>query len=405
MPILDNLWPEDIRLPAYDGGSIANILPTVAKLFDVPFEGLPPLRKPLWQSLSGDVRRVVVLLLDAFGHNLVRRQADRLAPLLARAQVNEQLTSVFPSTTVNALSALWTGRSPAQHGLVGLRLFFPELATMGQMIALTPTFSRLPDALVSAGLEPKTFLRAPGGAQQLARSGITTYSLKYYGFVKSALSLMQSNGVGESVGVVNMADMAVHLRDLLENAMGYWHSLDTLSHQYGPFHEAVALDLEATVYQLEQALLSQLSPEARRGTVFIITGDHGQIVTPRKESIRLKHHDALNEQLLMRPAGEPRVPYFYARQGRVDLVRAYLEENFPDEMLVLSAREALEHGLLGPPPHDPVAIQRLGDVIAVMRHGYSFLCPDDEPIPFIGRHGSLHPDEMEVAWIGMRLDR
>ena len=352
-----------------------------------------------------------MLLVDAFGHNLVRERADSVQPLLQRALVNERLTSVFPSTTVNALSSLWTGAAPGQHGLVGLKLFFPEMAVLGQMIALTPDFTRVPDGLVAGGLDPENFLAVPGGATQFAAAGVDVYALKSYQFVNSALSRMQSGGVAHSLGIVSMADLAVQIRDLLNQKpdermllVGYWHAVDTLSHQYGPMHDAVALELRSIVSQVEQTLLRGLSPAARRGTVLLVTGDHGQIVTPDADARYIDDHPPLAERLAMRPAGEPRVPYLYLQHGEIEAARDYLAEKLTDELAVLSADEAIAAGLYGPAPLAPAIRRRLGDLVAITRAGHTLLSPSDNAWRFVGRHGSLTPDEMEVPLLGLRLD-
>jgi predicted AlkP superfamily pyrophosphatase or phosphodiesterase len=49
-----------------------------------------------------------------------------------RTAVSHQLTSIFPSTTVAALSSFWTGAAPAQHGMMGLNIFFPQMAAAGR---------------------------------------------------------------------------------------------------------------------------------------------------------------------------------------------------------------------------------------------------------------------------------
>ena len=57
--------------------------------------------------------------------------------------------------------------APAQHGLVGLHLFFPEYGTIAQMLSLSPDLRYYPDALIRAGLEPQTFLHWPALGQQV----------------------------------------------------------------------------------------------------------------------------------------------------------------------------------------------------------------------------------------------
>jgi hypothetical protein len=404
--------PEEFVLPNYRGGSIANIPATVASLLNVPFQGLPPLAAPLWQPLDSHARRVIIFLIDAWGWNLFRQERERLAWLERRSAVLGKITSVFPSTTVAALSSLWTGYAPAQHGLVGLQLFFPEQAVLGQLISFKPTFGPYPGALVDAGVDPLKFLEVPGFAQQLAAAAIPSHAFKGREIVHSALSQMHDRGVTGEHSVVTLTDMFVHLRHLLEETAGqslyvnaYWPAIDTLSHVYGPEHISVASELHAILGQMRTELLDALSPAARQGTVLFITGDHGQVFCPPEQIIPLDDHPVLQQLLLMRPAGEPRTAYLYARQGQKAAVHSYLAQRLGHALVSIDAQEALAGDLLGPPPHADQTAGRVGDLMAIMRQGYLLITAQDQAnySSFIGRHGGMTADEMEVPWIGLDL--
>ena len=404
--------PAEFLRPDYDRGSIANVPATVAALLDVPFAGLPPLRDELWQPLAG-VKRVVVLLVDAWGWNLLEQERENLAGLLGGTAVSSSITSIFPSTTVAALSSIWTGTAPAQHGMVGLRLFMPDYATITQMLHFTPTFGKYPDALIKAGLEPETFLAVPGFAEQLTESGIDSYAFKGRDIVNSALSKMHDRGVTADYGVSSLADMFVQIRQLLEAKAGerlfvnaYWPMVDTLSHIYGWDKEPVAAELRAILLLLEMELLNKLSLAARRDTAVFIMADHGQVVTPKAQRIHLDEHPRLQEMLLMRPAGEPRTAYLYAKHGRQADILQYIHEELSHAMVAFPAEAALADGLLGPLPHAAQTAERVGDVIVTMRQGYVLLTPPEreKADKMQGRHGGMTEAEMRVPWLGFRLD-
>ncbi len=405
-------WPDEFIFPDYAGGSLANVPATVAALLGAPFQGLPPLRPELWEPLAGDeVRRVVLVVLDGLGWNLLQREQERLAGVLQRARVVGKITSVFPSTTVNALSCLWTGAGPAQHGLVGLHLFFPQYAVLGQMLSLTPEFFRAPDALVQAGLKPEEFLTAPSIATQLKAGGVDTHAWKGWDIVDSSLSRMHSRDVAARHGIVSPADMLTQISQFLERptrrkqyAYAYWPTVDTLSHYVGWNGATVSAETQALFHQFQTLLLDALSPTARQGTVIILTADHGQTLTPPEQRVLIERHPELQRLLLMRNAGEPRVPYFYARQGCVSDVVAYVNSELPESAYALTADEALASGLLGPPPHTPAARDRLGDVVVIMRQGATYVNPHEKEKAqrFLGLHGSLTAAEMEAPWLGFR---
>lgn len=400
--------------PDYAGRSIANIPAGIAALLGIPFAGLPALSDELWQPLGRDVQRVVLLLVDGFGWNLFERLQADLAWLTRRAVVRGRLTSIFPSTTVAALSSVWSGLAPAGHGLVGLNLLFPQFGTLGQMLKLSPLTVKQPDALLAAGLKPETFLAGRGLAEQFAESGVPTVAFKGLDIVDSALSKMHGRGVKQSVGVVTTADMFVLMRDLLEKTAGqplyvsaYWPAVDMLSHIHGWDHPTVAAEVRAVFQLLEQELWRPLSAAGRAQTALLVVADHGQALTPADKFIFLDDHPALQEMLLLRPAGESRAPYFYARPGRQAEIMAYVQRHLSQAAVPISSAEALAAGLFGPPPFAPDTTVRLGDVVLLMREGYAFFDPAEreKATQMKSRHGGLAQAEMEVPWLGFRLDR
>ena len=407
------LLPEEFVAPDYAGGSIANVPATVAGWLGVPFDGLPPLHAALHGPLPGRVRRVVLLLIDGMGQNLVPVVEEAYPQLLARAAIRGQLTSIFPSTTVAALSSLWTGVAPAQHGLLGLRLFFPELATQGQMIKMSPEFIAEADALIPAGIEPTNFLDHPGVAEQLAAARIPTYSFKGREIVRSALSKMHGRGAKHQFGIVSAADMFVQIARLLEEKPGkpvfasaYWPAVDSLSHYHGYDSPNTAAELRAVLDLLLREFWERLSPAARRDTLLCVLADHGQINTPAGQRIFLADHPALQAGLLMYPAGEPRTAYLYARQGQAQAVLAYIQAHLSHAMVAYPAGEALDAGLFGPPPYSPRTPERLGDLVVVMRDGYALLTEQESQfmVNLIGRHGGMSAAEMLVPWWVFPLD-
>ncbi|MCL4263796.1 MAG: alkaline phosphatase family protein [Anaerolineae bacterium] len=411
MPHLPFALPDEFTPPAYDGRSIANIPATAAEILHVPFNGLPSLAAELWQPLAGGAKRVVLLVLDAFGWNLLQAEAANLERLVQKAGVVGQLTSIFPSTTVAALSTLWTGVAPAQHGMLGFTMFLPDFAVATEMLRFTPVFAHHPNALVDAGLDPETFLQWPGLAEQLARYGVPTYSFKGREIVNSALSKMHGRGLAADQGAVTFADLLWQMGQLLHEKpseplllFGYWPVIDTLSHFRLWNGAATRAEARMLFHQIEHEFLNRLTAVARQDTLLFITADHGQIALP--DYIFLEDHPRLQEMLFMRPTGEHRVSYLYARHGRTDDILHYLQTHLSHALIALRSDVALAGGLFGPEPHTAVALDRLGDITVIMRGGYRLLTRTQEKKArhMVGGHGSMTPAEMLTPWLGFRLD-
>ena len=404
--------PTEFTLPDYAGGSIANVPSTIAQMLGATLTGLPALPEDMWQSL-GRVKRVVLLTLDGFGWNQFQARQELVTAVSHKATITKQLTSIFPSTTVAALSSLWTGSAPAQHGLVGLRLFFPEYAVSAGMLDFSPLFIRAQDALVDAGLDPKTFLQQPGVGEQLAAAGIPTFAFKGYEIVDSVLSQMHGRGVKESFGVITFADMMVQMRELLHKRAGeplfinaYWPTIDSLSHYHTWQGTAVTAEVRAIFYQLQTEFLDALTDAARQDTAFFIVADHGQELTPLSQQIFLSDHPELEKMLFMRPTGEPRVVYLYTKHGCHEAAIDYINTKLGHAMTAVASQDALAAGLFGPEPFATNVADRFGDVVAIMRGGYTLFSEAERPKAhrMIGRHGGMTHAEMQVPWLGMRLD-
>jgi hypothetical protein len=105
----------------------------------------------------------------------------------------------------------------------------------------------------------------------------------------------------------------------------------------------------------------------------------------------------------MRPSGEARLPFLYARQGRVAAVRRYVREHLDHAFVVLDSAQALEAGLFGPDTWTPETEARLGDLILVSRCDHILYDRDDE-LDLLGLHGGLSAEEMLVPFMITRLD-
>ena len=408
--------PADFIAPNYAGRSIVNIPATIVRILGGSMP-TPPLDPEIIGDLSTNVQRVVLVIADATGY---RRWLDALDAnpqngfhaLLRAGARSAPLTSTFPSTTTAALTALWSGYTPAEHGFVGYQLFLREYGVRAEMIGFNPVATRElgGEQLVKAGMEPEKFLAAPSLPQTLEPLGAPVYQLIEQPYVKSALSRVQIRGARETYGFVTSSDMWVTLRDVVEAHRAeralfvtYWSAVDTISHTYGPSSEAVTAEIDNLAYSFEREFLRRLSPAARAGTLFLLTADHGQVDTPKERAVYLTDHPDLRERLLMDLVGEARAAYLYCRNGEIDAARDYISARLGDKFFVIDSRTALDTGLFGSGSIAPEVKHRIGDLLA-LPIGDHYWGNRDEKKPMRGRHGGLAESEMLVPFIAARLD-
>lgn len=411
--------PEHFVLPHYDGYSIANIAPTIARLFDVTLgDATPPLPADLWSDMAADVECVILLLLDAVGYLQLRRYVAAETSLFTRLALEGRLlpiTSVFPSTTVAALTSIWTGQTPLGHGFVGTKLLFPEQGVVANLLKMVPASYAGGGNLEEWGWDPEGFITAPSLAQQLGAAGIHTVAHTHRHFIGSTLTRIFLRGMNELRGYLNLSDLWINLRrTLTQRPTGqrlfvdvYWGGADNIAHVYGTEDEYVPSALRHLARSFEEDFLSTLPPDARKNTLLMVAADHGQIATPAERIVHLPDHPRLRETLLLPPAGESRAAYLYARPKQKSDIEAYAAKHLADHFLALDADRALEAGLWGELSDVTPAVRvRLGDTILVATNDARLSTREkkEDGSPLLGHHGSLTPQEMLVPLLLVRLD-
>ncbi len=399
--------------PAYQGQSILNIPASLCRLFGIPEFGNQPLDETILSQLGTGYRRVILILMDALAlHRLQRWTSDGAAPIwkdLAAQGLLAPLTSITPSTTSAALTALWTGRSATEHGITGYEMWMKEYGVVANTILHSPiTFKSGLGSLSLAGFDPKTFLPHPTLGPHFQQHGVKVYALQHRSIVNSGLSTMLFKDI-DVQAYHTAADLWINLRELIENKAQeqmyiwlYWSEVDHFSHLYGPDDERTRAEFSTFSQAMEQFFLGRLSPALREDTLLILTADHGQINTHRTPHYELRNHPEFMKMLHIAPTGENRLAFLYLRPGQIDRVRAYIEDTWPGQFSLLDTATAIKCGLFGPgTPHQDLA-DRAGDyVLAARDNAYLWWANKDNPL--VGRHGGLHPDEMLVPFLAARL--
>jgi hypothetical protein len=404
---------EQFVYPDYQGSSILNLPASISQWLGAGPFGAPTLHPQLSITNDTNIQRVILVLVDALA--LQRLQCwmnDGSAPVWSRLAQNGQLaalTSVVPSTTASALTSLWTGRSPAEHGVVGYELWLKEYGVVSNMILHSPiTFENDAGSLARAGFNPEQFLNLPTLGSYLASHGIRSYAMQHRSIIRSGLSQMFLKDV-DVHGYLTPTELWVNLRHLVEAnprlRQYFWvytGQIDHYSHYYHPDDERVVAEFGEFSRSFEQHFLEHLSPKLRKGTLILLTADHGMIVTQKSAQYDLRNHPGLSPLLHIRPTGEHRLMYLFLKPGQTQQVRSYFNQAWPDQFIFLDPTQAIDNGLFGPgTPHSLLA-ERLGDLIVVAR-GDAYLWWANKDNPLIGQHGGLSADEMIVPFLTAEL--
>jgi hypothetical protein len=332
-------------------------------------------------------RRVVVILLDAFGWSFVQRHAQH--PLLARVARDGTLApmaSQFPSTTTAHVTTMHTGLPVADHGLYEWRVWEPKLSRV--VIPL------LAHTLEKSGFDPRELLpQGPSFYQRLAARGIPSLVFSPDRFSPSAYDRAAIRGApltpfGELADGARALAAAVAEQDRCY-AYLYWDLIDTVGHLHGP--SSPEFD-DAALRALDAVYGAFFGPDAPvlDDTLLVLTADHGQIdVSPE----RVDHLDLLwpdlADVLEARPAGSARDVFLHVREDAVDQAIAGLSAALGDRATVHEAGTLF-------PTAGPRLRERLASVCVLPAPGrmaWLSTHADDIQLRFRGHHGGRTPEE------------
>lgn len=404
---------QDLSLPNYRGGSIVNIPDSICRWLDIPTLGIGPLEDEILSAAAGPYKRVLLVIIDAvsYGHFL-RWTREESAPFwqgILEAGNLTGITSISPSTTCAAMTSLWTGQTAARHGVAGYEMWMKEYNMSVNMIVHGPTTFQQGGGLLSrAGFDPAAFLPLPTLGTHLQAHDIPSHAFQHYSILNSGLSRTFLHDV-ELHGINTPADMWISLHQLLESrprqrmyVTAYWGAVDSYFHRFGPGDVRAAAEFKEFTRQMYDYFLKTLSPEARQDTLLLLTADHGQIKTTRNPDYELKNHPELAEMLHITPTGENRLAYLHVQPGKLDPVRQYIADHWPNEFYCRPSRELTRAGLFGPGPYHPRWPSRVGDLTLIARDDAFLWWPRDENDQR-GRHGGLSEVEMTVPFLSLPL--
>jgi hypothetical protein len=360
--------------PQYGGGSLADVLPSVAGALAVPGEqnalGLPP------------AARYAVLLLDGLGWNLLKRHTEVAPYLSSLLPAGRSLTAGVPSTTAVSLTSLGTGLPPGAHGIVGYTSIVPESGALLNALSW------------DAPVDPRRWQPHATVFERIAAAGVATRNVSKARFDSSGLTAAAFRGSAHR-GADTVEDRLDATRFASREGSSslvyvYDSQLDYIGHQQG---------CESWQWQKELAAADTFALQVRtalpRDAVLLVVADHGMVDVAPEHRVDLDAEPELTQGLRL-IGGESRFRHLYCVDGAAADVVATYRERLGDKALVLSREDAIARGWFG--AVEERVSPRLGDVVVAALGPVALVASRRYPqeAGLIGQHGSLTDDEMAI---------
>ena len=372
-------------LPDYKNCCV-NLINSVAKHFNIEtyHDTLPIVDK----ELEKNYKNIVILLLDGLGQNILVNNLPKDSFL--RKNFVQELSAVYPSSTVPALTSIKTGQTPQEHSWWGHFLYFKQLGQTINVYTNNDAFSRKKVAIPDVA---HTILPYANILDKICEQNenINAYAL--------SLAKARDNFKITQIIYNTFDEMSEYIQTLLSLdgkriIYAYYNDFDDTMHKYGFDSTETEKLLNDINYQVE-ALCQNC-----KDTLFLITADHGQTLLKESRDIT-KYPDFLNTIYQM-PTGCTRCASFYVKPNQQKNFVKLAKKYFGDKFEIFSKQDILKNHLLGFGTIHPELDNVLGDYLLCATSDcnitYSNLYGKPRPQP-IGIHGGLTIDEMRVPLI------
>ena len=352
-------------------------------------------------NMIGDKEKKVFLVIDGLGYNLFEKVVKKGNAFGIELDDARRITTVFPSTTMNVMSSIYSGKTTAEHGLLANNVFIREYGMPVNAIGLSPTALRGShgNKILPEFIYPKSDVISAIKGRGKKLKIIINETLSYSGM---SSFMFQKEDI---VKFVTFEDMLVKIKKLVESGdidfiMAYFDMLDHAEHVFDPISEEVEESLAGYLISLERILLPALKGS---GYDLIITADHGHIRTPFVRDIKILPGDKMLDFLITPPYGESRVSFFMVRDSSRRIFEEYVEKTLGNAGKLVDADELISTGIFGKKKIDEKFRYRFGTHVLIMKgdNAFGYLYPGVERKIFEtkGGHGSLSADEMYVPLI------
>lgn len=406
--------------PRYDSYCFSNIPGTIEFLLTGKGQSALPL--DVLGDLPTKYDKVVLFFIDAFGWRFFQRYAERFSFLkMVLAQgVASKMTSQFPSTTAAHVTCIHTGLPVGQSGVYEWSYYEPLLDEIISPLLFSYAGDKTARDTIkrSTSLPVEAFFPRQTFYQTLQKQGIVSHVLQYRAYTPSTFSSVVYRGA------------QVHPYDTLQSAFTYLNELlttpgntpayyflyfdriDVACHHHGPYSRQFEETVENCMTMIEQLFYKNVRGKIGNA-LLMLTADHGQIeVDPQltwylnKQAPGFIRYLQTNKKgAALVPAGSPRDMFLHVKKEYIDTAIAELRQRLAGKAEVYRTQELIEQHFFGLQEPSAVFLNRVGNVVILPYRNETVWWYEDGKFDmhFLGHHGGLLPEEMEIPLLILPL--
>lgn len=379
-------------LPNYKDSSIVNLMSSIGNVYN--YKSDYGELKILKSNELKKYKNIALVVIDGLGYDFIKKYGKGT---FLDNNIRDKITSVFPSATSCAITALSSGDSTQQHALTGWFTYFKEAGILSIPLPFATRQGWMP--LNKCGIDIVDLIQLKSFNSKLKNVEKVTITKKDFAnseFTKLSLSPSKIISYNTMNQFFNELKKNIKVENKKKYIFAYWPEFDMIEHQYGPDSKQAKKHYEELNKKFET-----LKKSLNNDTLLIITADHGQIQSPKNRMIDINKHKDLVDCLSMPLSGDGRVKYCYLKVSKEKQFLKYLKKNLKEVCEVHKSTDLIKKGYFGLGEENPNLQDRIGDYTLIMKDNY--LLEDsllNKKTTFEkGNHGALSSEEMYVPII------
>lgn len=411
----------DFLFPFYDQYCFSEIPSGILKFFGIKTEKKFISKLAPEKNEFEETNKIILLLIDGFGFNQWLRYYNDHEFFFKLSQEGNfsPITTVFPSTTANAITTINTGLTPQEHALPEWFVYFKEIDQIINTIHFKPLGSQKDDELLDMGVNPNILYNGKTFYQKLNEENIQTYTFIDESMANSIYSKIIFKG-STIESALNNSHLLMKLRKHLEKTEGpayyyiYLGNLDSVAHKYGPHTEEYKTELSLLNYMLKKELIEKMKRKIAKETLIMVTSDHGQLnIDPKKtkylnnsKKLQKNFKKSQNNKTIL-PTGSPRDIFLHIKPDKIQETYELLSKELGEKAKIMETKKAIKEGLFGTGKPKEEFYERAGDLLILPKgnHTIWYKHPSGRAFDLLGFHGGLNSEEMLVPYAISKLSK
>lgn len=365
---IDRRYYMKILYPDYEK-SLVNFSATILKEFgiDSPYTTFRRINKLFREE---KYTNVVVLVYDGLGTKIMDKHLDKNSFLFSHRMTD--ITSVAPSSTVATTTSLLSTKTPYEHGLLGLNLYFKDL---NELVNVSNGYVKNSSKEVD-----RKMLNKHLEYQSIIDKINDTSEARAYGIFPTGTGSYESRDEAYS-RIINLSKNSG--KKLI---YAYFDEPGCFMYKYGTDCDSVHKEILRIDEEIKE-LCDKL-----QDSVIFVTADHGYV---NSEAIILKDYKDIYSLIDRTLDIETRCTGIKVKTGKSEEFREKFKEKFGKYFLLMNYNEIVEKKLFGMGIEQEYFKEYIGDFVAFAIDKYALNYDDCSPM-FKADSAGLTEKEMLV---------